>query len=173
VDEDAQIGSPVTLAESRLLASSCAAGDHRARHVVEPLQVVGNLARPKVIALAEIEDLADDLSWRRGWRVVRAAAPIPQAGLAIGLKPSFPSVACRAGCSAGSERVHRALQSSYRPEGLNAHLFESIAELRALTDAWLRIYNGERPHDSLGPVPPLTFLPRPSSAEKSSIELSA
>ena len=56
---------------------------------------------------------------------------------------------------------------------LNAHLFESIAELRVLTDAWLRIYNGERPHDSLGRVPPLTFLPRPSSAEKSPIELSA
>ena len=48
----------------------------------------------------------------------------------------------------------------HRTEVLNAHLFESIAELRALTDAWLRIYNGERPHDSLGRVPPLTFLPR-------------
>ncbi len=56
---------------------------------------------------------------------------------------------------------------------LNAHLFESIAELRVLTDAWLRIYNGERPHDSLGPVPSLMFLPRPSSAEKSPIELCA
>jgi transposase InsO family protein len=55
---------------------------------------------------------------------------------------------------------------------LNAHLFESIAELRALTDAWLRIYNGERPHDSLASAA-LTFLPRPSSAEKSPIELSA
>jgi hypothetical protein len=48
---------------------------------------------------------------------------------------------------------------------LHAHLFESIAELRVLTGAWLRIYNAERPHDSLGRVPPLTFLPRPSSAE--------
>jgi putative transposase len=67
------------------------------------------------------------------------------------------------------ERFNR----SYRTEVLNAHLFESIAELRALTDAWLRIYNGERPHDSLGRVPPLTFLPRVSSAEKSPIELSA
>ncbi len=42
-----------------------------------------------------------------------------------------------------------------------------FAELRALTDTWLRIYNGERPHDSLGRVPPLTFLPRPSSPGQS------
>ena len=54
------------------------------------------------------------------------------------------------------ERFNR----SYRTEVLNAHLFESVAELRALTDTWLRIYNRERPHDSLGRVPPLTFLPR-------------
>ena len=33
-----------------------------------------------------------------------------------------------------------------------------MAELRALTETWLRIYNSERPHDSLGRVPPLTFL---------------
>jgi putative transposase len=32
---------------------------------------------------------------------------------------------------------------SYRTEVLNAHLFESIAELRAMTNAWLRVYNGE------------------------------
>jgi putative transposase len=67
------------------------------------------------------------------------------------------------------ERFNR----SYRTEVLNAHLFESIAELRALTDTWLRIYNGERPHDSLGRVPPLTFLPRPSSAAQSPLEWSA
>jgi putative transposase len=54
------------------------------------------------------------------------------------------------------ERFNR----SYRTEVLNAHLFESVAELRALTDTWLRIYNSERPHDSLGRVPPLMFLPR-------------
>jgi putative transposase len=61
------------------------------------------------------------------------------------------------------ERVNR----SYRAEVLNADLFESLAELRALTDTWLRIYNSARPHDSLGRVPPLTFLPRPSSAGQS------
>ena len=37
---------------------------------------------------------------------------------------------------------------SYRTEALNAHLFESIAELQALTITWLRIYNEERPHDT-------------------------
>ena len=66
------------------------------------------------------------------------------------------------------ERFNR----TYRPEVLNAHLFESIAELRARTDTWLRLYNEERPHDSLGRVPPLTFLPRPTTARKSTYALS-
>jgi putative transposase len=66
------------------------------------------------------------------------------------------------------ERFNR----SYRTEVLNAHLFESLAELRAMTDTWLRIYNCERPHDSLGRVPPLTFLPRPTSPGKSTFALS-
>ena len=51
--------------------------------------------------------------------------------------------------------------------GPNAHLFESIAELRSLTDRWLRVYNQERPHDSFGRVPPLTFLPTPTTVGKS------
>jgi len=53
---------------------------------------------------------------------------------------------------------------SYRTEVLKAHLFESIAELRAPTNDWLPIYNQERPHHSLGRVSPPTFLPRPTSA---------
>lgn len=67
------------------------------------------------------------------------------------------------------ERFNR----TYRTEVLNAHLFESIEELQALTDAWLRVYNEERPHDSLGRVPPLTFLPRPQPAAESPLEVSA
>jgi putative transposase len=66
------------------------------------------------------------------------------------------------------ERFNR----TYRTEVLNAHLFESVAEVQAITDAWLVVYNQERPHDSLGRVPPLTFLPRPSSAGQSTFELS-
>lgn len=64
------------------------------------------------------------------------------------------------------------LDRTYRTEVLNAHLVESVAELRALTDAWLIVYNRERPHDSLGRVPPLTFLPRPSSGGQSPHPLS-
>ena len=61
------------------------------------------------------------------------------------------------------ERFNR----SYRTEILDAYLFESLAEVRALTERWLLTYNHERPHDSLGRVPPLTFLPRPSSPAQS------
>ena len=59
-----------------------------------------------------------------------------------------------------------------RTEVLNAHLVGSVAELRALTDAWLQICNRVPPHDSLGRVPPLTFLPRPSSGEPAPSRLS-
>jgi putative transposase len=61
------------------------------------------------------------------------------------------------------ERFNR----TYRTEVLNAHLVETVGELQALSSSWLQIYNRERPHDSLGRVPPLTFLPRPSSADQS------
>lgn len=64
------------------------------------------------------------------------------------------------------ERFNR----SYRTEVLTAHLCESLAELRTTT--WLRIYNEERPHDSLGRVPPLTFLPRPTTARESTYAVS-
>jgi putative transposase len=66
------------------------------------------------------------------------------------------------------ERFNR----SYRTEILDAYLFESIAEVRALTERWLLTYNHERPHDSLGRVPPLTFLPRPTSTREYSFNLS-
>jgi putative transposase len=54
------------------------------------------------------------------------------------------------------ERFNR----TYREEVLNAYLFQSTQEAQALSDAWLVDYNERRPHDALGRVPPLTFLPR-------------
>jgi len=36
---------------------------------------------------------------------------------------------------------------------LDADLFESLEEVRAVSERWLLTYNHERPHDSLGAVP--------------------
>lgn len=66
------------------------------------------------------------------------------------------------------ERFNR----TYREEVLDTHVFDSIEEVRAETAAWLPSYNTERPHDSLGHVPPLTFLPRPTSISESTSQVS-
>ena len=61
------------------------------------------------------------------------------------------------------ERFNR----TYREEVLDAYLFDSLEHVREITEAWLETYNTERPHDSLGQVPPLTFLPRPDTPAES------
>ena len=50
-----------------------------------------------------------------------------------------------------------------REEVLDAYLFDSLDQVRVITAAWLAIYNTMRPHDSLGQMPPLMFLPRPDA----------
>ena len=67
------------------------------------------------------------------------------------------------------ERFNR----SYRQDVLDAYTFGSLEDARAVTEEWIADYNTKRPHDSLGRVPPLTFLPRPSSSGQSPFELSA
>lgn len=47
---------------------------------------------------------------------------------------------------------------TYRDEVLDACVFESIEQVREVTEIWLHEYNEERPHDSLGRVPSLTFI---------------
>ena len=56
---------------------------------------------------------------------------------------------------------------TYRDEVLDAYVFESIDQVRAITEDWLHEYNEERPHDSLGRLRPLTFMPRRATAGKS------
>ena len=62
---------------------------------------------------------------------------------------------------------------TYRDEVLDAYVFDSLDQVREITESWLREYNEERPHDSLGRVPPLTFLPRPQLPRESSSKLCA
>lgn len=66
------------------------------------------------------------------------------------------------------ERFNR----SYRQDVLDAFVFGSLDEVRLATREWLKDYNTERPHDSLGRVPPLTFLPRETSLREYAFELS-
>jgi putative transposase len=66
------------------------------------------------------------------------------------------------------ERFNR----TYRAEVLDAYVFDSLAEVRALTASFLTKYNTRRPHDSLGRVPPLTYLPRHTATDSSPFQLS-
>jgi putative transposase len=66
------------------------------------------------------------------------------------------------------ERFNR----SYRQDVLDAFVFGSLGEARLASDEWLKDYNTERPHDSLGRVPPLSFLSRDTSLREYTFELS-
>ena len=54
------------------------------------------------------------------------------------------------------ERFNR----TYRNEVLNAYLFDSISDMRDITQNWLRRYNEIRPHDALGSLPPARYRER-------------
>lgn len=66
------------------------------------------------------------------------------------------------------ERFNR----TYRHEVLDAYVFESLSQVRQITRQWITEYNEERPHDSLGRIPPAMFRRRVEKAENSSLELS-
>lgn len=61
---------------------------------------------------------------------------------------------------------------TYRNEVLSAYLFATTEQVQQITDDWLIEYNELRPHDSLGRVPPLTYLPRAKPPRESSFKLS-
>ena len=61
---------------------------------------------------------------------------------------------------------------TYRHEVLDAWLFASLDEARDILTDWILAYNTKRPHDSLGGVPPLDLIPRPTSSPVSGDQLS-
>ncbi len=52
------------------------------------------------------------------------------------------------------ERFNR----TYREEILDNYAFENLSQARTMTQAWMWVYNNERPHSSLGYLPPRGFL---------------
>ena len=66
------------------------------------------------------------------------------------------------------ERFNR----TYRTEVLDAYLFKSIEQVQTITEEWLREYNEQRPHESLGGLPPRLFMPRITNAALSSYKVS-
>jgi putative transposase len=57
---------------------------------------------------------------------------------------------------------------SFRTEVLDAWVVASLDEVRDVSEQWRHAYNTERSHESLGRVPPLTILPRPTTAPEPS-----
>lgn len=51
------------------------------------------------------------------------------------------------------ERFNR----TYRTEVLDAYVFESLDQVRAISSAWLQSYNEERPHEALAGLPPAAY----------------
>ena len=58
---------------------------------------------------------------------------------------------------------------SFRREFLNAYLFDSLEQVREMAWFWRLDYNDERPHESLGKLPPSLYR---QELENSSLEVS-
>lgn len=61
------------------------------------------------------------------------------------------------------ERFNR----TYRHEVLDAYIFDTLDQVRQISEGWLQLYNEERPHRALGRLPPARFAERQVKLEDS------
>jgi hypothetical protein len=62
------------------------------RHAMKPFEIIGNLARPEVVVLPEVQYLAHDLGWRRPWGAMRRPSPVGQSGVTVLVIPLSPLI---------------------------------------------------------------------------------
>ena len=63
------------------------------------------------------------------------------------------------------ERFNR----TYRDEVLNMYVFKTLNEVIEITENWIREYNDERPHSSLGDLTPWEYLAKHEALENSNL----
>lgn len=61
----------------------------------------------------------------------------------------------------------------FRDECLNEHWFVTLAQARRVIETWRIEYNTERPHSSLGDLPPTVFAQNRSASGEDSVSLTA
>ncbi|WP_416221476.1 integrase core domain-containing protein [Rhodoferax sp.] len=85
---------------------------------------------------------------RRGKKRLPARIPARVKGIALNhIQPGKPTQ------NAYVERFNR----TYRTEVLDCYVFDSLQEVRDITEDWLHRYNHHRPHEALGSVPPVEY----------------
>ena len=60
------------------------------------------------------------------------------------------------GCPAQNAYIER-FNGTYRVEVLDAYQFETLGQVRTVTEQWIRVYNEQRPHSAIGHLPPMEF----------------
>ena len=59
---------------------------------------------------------------------------------------------------------------AYRDEILNMYVFETLSEVRAITEEWMDQYNEERSHDALGDLTPFEHMTAHQQRENSNVD---
>jgi len=73
--------------------------------------------------------------------------------LSKGIKVDF----IKPGCQYQNSYIEQ-IYRPYREDVLDLYLFETLQEVREVTDDWIDLYNYERPRDSLNDMTPMEYL---------------